>query len=156
MLLHRNTTSTQAHPLRRVGYAHRPGITLIEVLAALAVFLIALTGISQLVDFGSDMAVDASRVNTGTRLAQSKLAEVEAGLIAVQDGGSGTFDLEAGWQWEVIPGPSVAPNTYEVTVKCRNDIGRKIEVSLTQVIFDPQYMGNAATAVPPTTTGAGQ
>lgn len=130
---------------------HRPGMTLIEVLAALAVFLIALAAISQLVDFGSDLAVEASRTNIGTRLAQSKMAEVEAGIIAIDAGGSGTFDVEQGWEWEVTSQPTDAPNVHTVTVVCKSTVGREVKVKLEQMIFDPQYMGNAAEAQPPTT-----
>jgi Tfp pilus assembly protein PilV len=134
----------------------RRGITLIEVLAAMAIFMIALAAISQLIDSGNDMAVEASRVNTGTRLAQSKLAEVEAGVIPVRDGGSGTFDVETGWSWEVVSEPSDAPNVYMVNVIVRSTVGREVKVGLTQMIFDPQYQGNASEAQPPTDPGASQ
>jgi hypothetical protein len=130
------------------------------VIAALAVFLIAFAAISRLVDYGSDMAVDASRMNIGTRLAQSKMAEVEAGLIPVSSGGSGTFDVEQGWEWEVTSQlsdvPSSYPTTYVVTVTCKSTIGRAVTVTLTQMVFDPLIMGNAATAQPPTPPGASQ
>jgi general secretion pathway protein I len=131
----------------------RRGMTLIEVLAAMAVFLIALAGISQLVDYGSDLAIEASRTNTGTRLAQSKMAEVEAGIIPVESGGTGTFDVEQGWEWEATSQPTDAPYVYAVTVTCKSTVGRVVTVKLEQMIFDPQYMGNASEAQPPSTTG---
>ncbi len=135
----------------------REGMTLLEVLVAMAVFLIALAGIAQLIEFGTNNSVEAARVTTGTRLCQSKMAEVEAGVVSITEGGSGTFDEEPLWQWSVEVGESVALNTYTVTVKTWIDQGRKVEVSLTQIIFDPQFMGTAAPAVAPaatTTTGS--
>jgi len=143
--------------LQWVGQTHsRPGITLIEVLAALAIFLISLAAVSQLIDSGSDMAVEASRMNIGTRLCQSKLAEVEAGILSVRDGGTGTFEIETGWNWEVISEPSDAPNVYMVTAVCKSTVGRTVTVKLSQMIFDPQYQGNASEAQNPTATGASQ
>ena len=124
-------------------------MTLLEVLVAMAVFLIALAGIAQLIDFGTDSAVDAARTTTGTRLAQSKMAEVEAGVVPVSESSSGTFDDEPNWQWAVEVGAEVAPNTYPVTVRVWIETGRKVEVDLSQIIYDPQYLGNGAAAVDP-------
>ncbi len=130
----------------------RKGMTLIEVLVAMAVFLLALAGIAQLIDFGTNNSVEAARTTTGTRLCQSKMAEVEAGVVSMTEGSQGTFDEEPLWQWSVEIGAELAPYTYEVTVKTWIEQGRPVEVSLTQIIYDPQYMGNAAPAVAPTTT----
>jgi len=126
-------------------------MTLLEVLVAMAVFLIALAGIAQLIDFGTDSAVEAARTTTGTRLSQSKMAEVEAGVVSVSESSSGTFDDEPNWQWSVEVGAEVAPNTYPVTVRVWIETGRKVEVDLSQIIYDPQYLGNGAAAVDPNT-----
>jgi type II secretion system protein I len=132
-------------------------LTLLEVLLAMAIFLISLAAISTLIDTGTTSAVDAAGTTTAARLARSKLAEVEAGVIPVADGGSGTFEGDdANWNWEVTPTPVGSPNTYEVTVKVSRGQGRRLEVTVTQVIYDPALMNNAATATPPetaTTTG---
>jgi hypothetical protein len=92
----------------------------------------------------------------GTRLAQSKLAEVEAGAIPVTGGGSGTCDDEPTWNWTVDSSPATLPNLYLVTVTLSHDLGgRQITVTLTQNVFDPQKMGTAASIPKPTaTTGA--
>ena len=130
----------------------RSGMTLIEVLVAMAVFLLALAGIAQLIDFGTNSAVEAARTTTATRLCQSKMAEVEAGVVSMSEGGQGTFEEEPLWQWSVTLGAELAPYTYEVTVRVWIEQGRPVEVTLAQIIFDPQYMGNAAPAVAPETT----
>ncbi len=131
----------------------RAGISLLEVLLALAIFLMALTAIGQLVDIGSDKAFDAQAQATGTRLAQSKLAEVEAGVIAIGTSASGSFDVESDWQWQVDATQESVPNLYTVTVKVSRQFkNRQFEVSLSQMMFDPQQLGNAAQAQPPQTT----
>ena len=130
----------------------RHGMTLLEVIVAMAIFLIALASIAQLIEFGTNNSIEAARTTTATRLCQSKMAEVEAGIIPATEGGQGTFDEEPLWKWSVEVGAEVAANTYPITVKAWIDQGRRVEVSMTQIVYDPQFMGNAASAVAPTTT----
>lgn len=132
----------------------RHGISLLEVLVSLAIFLLSLGAIYTLVGMGSEAALDATIQNTGARLAQSKMAEVEAGLISPASGGSGTFDDEPGWSWSVESGGSPAPNVYPVTVRVWKEFrGERREVVLNQMVYDAEQMGNSSEAVKPTTTG---
>lgn len=131
----------------------RPGLSLLEVLVALAIFLIALAAIATLMDTANTQASDAAGTTTATRLAQSKLGEVEAGTIGVADGGSGSFEGdESGWSWEVTSAATGVINLYDVSVRVYRPEGRPLEVTLHQIIYDPALMNNAATAQPPTTT----
>lgn len=131
--------------------AARPGLTLIEVLLALAILLMSLAAIGQLVDMGSDRGLDARFHVRGTRLAQAKLAECEAGVIDVTSGGSGTFDDEPDWSWAVDSQPETATNLYRVTVTVsRDNRGKKFEIVLSQQVYDPAMTGSAAQAQKPT------
>ena len=130
----------------------RSGMSLIEVLVSLAIFLLSLAAIGSLVDSGSNRALSARYQNTGTRLAASKMAEVEAGVIAVSTGGSGDFsaDGDEGWTWTVDSIASDVSNVYSVTVTVSKQFqGRPFEVVVTQSIFDPALMGTGAEAQPP-------
>jgi type II secretion system protein I len=146
---------------RKGGGSSRPpfrrsGISLLEVMLALAIFLMALTAIGQLVDGGTDKALEAQAQATATRLAQSKLAEVEAGVIALGSSASGSFDVEPDWQWQVDMTQETAPNLYTVNVHVSRQLKNKqFEVTLSQMMFDPQQMGNASQAQPPQTTSSG-
>jgi len=137
----------------------RPGISLLEVLLALAIFLLALVAIGQLVDIGTDSALDSQAQATATRLAQSKLAEVEAGAVALDgSSSSGSFDVEPEWQWDVSSTQANIPNLYTVTVRVSREFrNRQFQVTMTQLVFDPKQMGNAQEAQKPqtTTTGTG-
>ena len=134
---------------------HRPGISLLEVLLAMAIFLLALVAIGQLVDMGTDSALDANAQSTATRLAQSKLAEAEAGAIALTGPASGTFDAEPEWSFEAVPTATDATNVYLVTVTVSRQFrNRTFSVSLSQMVLDPQAMGGASEAQKPTTTTA--
>ena len=130
----------------------RPGLSLLEVLLSLAIFLMSLVAIGGLIDFGSDQGQAASMQAAGTRLAQSKLAEVEAGAIDVVAGGQGTFDDEPDWNWSVESTPAQYPNLYSVTVRVWRDTGKHHEVSISQTVFDPAQMGKGSEAQPPQTS----
>lgn len=140
----RSRTSGSPSPLRG-------GLSLIEVLLAMAIMLLSLGAIGWLVDFGSDRGLEARFQSRGTRLAQAKMAELEAGVISLQGGGSGTFDTDPEWSWSVASQQQGPPNLYQVTVTVSRDFrGRPFDVSLSQLLFDPTLMGSAAQAEQPT------
>ena len=138
---------------RRCTPEARRGLSLIEVLLGLTILLLSLAAIGQLVDMGSDRAMDARLNVRGTRLAQAKMAEVEAGVVNLQGSTNGTFDDEPDWSYTVdvqSPGPA---NLYLVTVKVSRDVkGKPFEMTLSQHLMDPTRMGTAAQAEKPTTT----
>lgn len=132
--------------------ARRSGLTLLEVLLSLTIFLIALAALGSLIDLGEDNASRAALTTTGTRLAQSKLAEVEAGVVDCTSSGSGNCDDEPGWTWNVESAAGPATNLYAITVRVGKDYkGKRFEVTLAQMVCDPNQMGGAAAAQPPTT-----
>ena len=137
--------------IRRPRPTRRPGLSLLEILLSLAIFLLSLVAIGGLVDVGSQRGLDAAMQAVGTRLAQSKLAELESGALPVSTGGQGTYLEEPDWNWTVDSIPTEVPNVYSVTVRAwRETGGRVYEVVLTQMIFDPAQMGDAAEAQKPT------
>lgn len=129
----------------------RPGLTIIEVLLALAILLLALGAISRLVDIGTLHGEQARAAARGTRLAQSKMAEVEAGLIPVSGEASGNFEGDdAAWTYTVTPEAAGPPNLYAVTVKVSRPVGgQPFDLVLTQMVFDPAVTGSAAQAERP-------
>lgn len=139
---------TLRHP--RAG---RPGLSLIEVLLAMAILLLSLVAIGQLVDMGADRGLEARFHVRGARLLQAKMAEVEAGVIPVDGGGSGTFEDDPDWSWTVEATPQSIPDLYQVTVHVSRDYrGRPFEVTMSQLLFDPALTGSAAQAQKPATT----
>jgi prepilin-type N-terminal cleavage/methylation domain-containing protein len=142
-------------PARRPA---RRGLSLIEVLLALTILVLALSAIGKLVDIGTDRGNDARATTRGTRLAQAKMAEVEAGLVGVSSETDGQFTGDDGaWSFQVIPQAAGPPNLYTVTVRVSRDLqGRPFEVVLTQMLFDPTKMGTAAQAeITTANTGTG-
>jgi len=138
----------------------RNGMTLLEVLLALAILLLSMAALSQLVGTASDQALQVQMQSRGTRLAQSKMAEYVAGVVRLESGGSGNFeeDAEPDWNWEATTqSEGSAAGLYLVTITVSRDsrsLGR-VETSLTQYVLDPRMKGNIpakATTTPTTTT----
>jgi general secretion pathway protein I len=144
----RHTIGTTPSRLRRTE--PRQGLSLIEVLLALAIFLTALVAIARLVDMGADLELDARYQSRGTRLAQAKLAEVECGAIPLESG-SGTFDGDdADWSWTLTVQSYDIPNLYLVSVSVSREVkGQAVTVTLSQLIFDPSLWGTAGEATRP-------
>lgn len=125
-------------------------MSLIEVLLALTILLLSMVAIGQLVDIGTDHGVAARLQVRGSRLAQAKMAEVEAGVVPVE-AGSGTFDTDQDWSWTVEAEPAGPPNLFRVTVTVtKDDRGRPVEIKLAQLLLDPAKTGSAAQAEKPT------
>jgi len=139
--------------------ARRPGLTLLEVLVSLAIFLMSLVALSRLIGMGSDLARDANQQTECLRLAQSKLHEVMAGVVSVENGStSGSFDENPDYQWsvDVEQNADVDADLYNITVTVlreRGD-GSKMSVSVGHVVYDPAKRGTYVN--PNATTGAGQ
>ena len=131
--------------------APRRGLTLIEVMLALTILIISIAAVNQLVDLGTDQGNQARAATRGTRLAQGKMVEVEAGVVSLTSESTGDFEGDDGaWKFTVTPEPAGPPNLYTVTVRVSRDLkGLPYEIVLTQMIFDPTVMGSAAQAERP-------
>jgi hypothetical protein len=104
---------------------------------------------------GTENGLRARLHSRGGRLAEAKMAEVEAGVIPVASGGQdGQFDEDdAAWSWSVQAAPAGPPNLYTVTVTVSHAArGQPFDLTLTQVLLDPAYTGSAAQAERPATT----
>lgn len=139
---------------------HRRGLSLLEVLLALAILVLSLAAISRLMEAGTDRAAEARAHTRGARLAANKMAEVEAGIVGLTSETTGNFDGDdAGWEFTVTPEAAGPPNLYNVTVRAKYTLrGQPFEVALTQLVFDPTMTGSAAqaerpAAEDPSTTG---
>lgn len=138
--------------IRRTIYstAQRSGMTLLEVILALAIFLFSLVAISQLFTTATNQAEEIAFQSRATRLAQSKLGEYIAGVLSLSSNPGSTFDEEPEWEWSSdIQADGTAAELYLVTVHVsRNSNRGRIETSLSQYVFNPRAKGNISP--PPT------
>lgn len=131
----------------------RRGLTLIEVLLSLAILVMALAALGRLVDMGTDREQDGRLHATAARLGLSKLAEVEAGVEPLTNGGGSFTGSDAGWEYDVAAEVR-GTNLYLVTVTLRREMkGRPFSLKLSQMIVDPAAKGAAAEATRPDSSG---
>jgi prepilin-type N-terminal cleavage/methylation domain-containing protein len=144
----------------RGAAAARPGLTLLEVLVALAIFLLSLAAITRLVTFAGQRALDARRTEEAARLARSKFAEVFAGAVPLQGQGDTPFDEDPDYTWSVTADSGSLTGLWvvTVTVKRKGDDGPGF--SLQQLLVDPTVRGSTQDTVtiagtPSSSSGSG-
>jgi general secretion pathway protein I len=127
----------------------RRGITLYEVVLALAIFAGSMAAISQTIMTGTRAALQSRLQSQAILLSESKMGEIIAGLVPPRSAG-GSFaepGLE-GWTWNatVQPGPRAGIFSVEVTV-ARPSSGSGVDASfsLTRLVRDQLAFINSAT-----------
>jgi type II secretory pathway pseudopilin PulG len=123
----------------------RTALSLLEVLIALAIFLLALIGLGTLFSMGADRAMDVDQTSQAVEICQAKLAEVMVGSIPIDgSSGGGSVDDAPGWEWSMQSEPGTVTGLYNVTIHARRQRpnGRSIEATLSQMVMDPALKGN--------------
>ncbi len=127
---------------RQIRQVHsRRGLTLLEVLLSLGLFLGALAALSQLWYGGVRASVQARLATQAILRCESKLNEVVAGAVPLQSTSDTPFDDDASWTWslQVEVGPHA--DTMLATVKVSHPGQSGLSSSdhqLRRLIRDPQ------------------
>jgi general secretion pathway protein I len=98
------------------------GFTLMEVLIAMAILAIALVGVFYLQSQSISMSTDSRFMTTAALLAQSKIVEIESGVVSsgpAQDGDFGDDYPQYSWRMEITDTKLPQFKKIEVTVKNR-------------------------------------
>ena len=126
----------------------RRGMTLLEVVIALAMFFAAMSAISQILKMGSDSAIRAQIQAEGTLLGESKLNEVIAGIVPLQAATDQPFEDAPQWSWSlsVEDDTDVAIKRLMLTVAHRRADGTSDrQIKFARMLRDPdifQQTGN--------------
>ncbi|MCA9004126.1 MAG: hypothetical protein KDA70_02545 [Planctomycetaceae bacterium] len=133
----------------------RAGLTLLEVLISLSIFLGALTALSQLIGIGSRAAVQTQLKTQAIFRCQSILAEVLAGARPMESVAMAAFDDDNEyWKWSLNVEPGDYDNMLRLTVLVQY-IGDSETVStsyqLIRQVRDPAMLLDAANTVETTT-----
>jgi Tfp pilus assembly protein PilV len=134
---------------RHQASAHRPrraGLSLLEVVIAMAILLFSIVAITQLVSMGSQRALDVQQQAIGTMLCQRKLAEIAMGAESLNSSGYAPFPEDGmdDWQWKVDADQGAVNGLWsvQVTVKYQHEEGETVEIQLGQMILDPTLRGS--------------
>ena len=133
----------------------RAGLTLLEVLLSLGLFLGALAALSQLWYGGVRASVQARLMTQAILRCESKLNEVVAGAVPLQSTSDTPFGDDANWTWslQVAPGPHTDALLVTVRVSHPGQSGlSSSEHQLRRLIRDPQVWTAAQQATTEGTT----
>ena len=131
-------------PLRS-RLVRREGMTLLEVLFALAIFLLSLVAIGQLVSVTSTRAREIQYRGQAMQLCQSKMAEIYVGAEQLSSQSDVPFPEDNSWHWSADCNQGQVANLWTVQVRVTKDLpdGTHIEASLTQMMLDPSVRGTS-------------
>jgi general secretion pathway protein I len=132
---------------RQLSRQPRRGLSLLEVLVALAVFLLSYIAIHQLMNLATNHAIEVAYRNRATQLAQRKLAEMFAGVESFQSSGDSSFDepddSEYSWSSNVETYPN-EDNLSVVSVTVSRPFNNStLSVTLTQMMVNPTVLGSS-------------
>jgi type II secretory pathway pseudopilin PulG len=132
--------------------ARRPGMSLLEVLGATAIFLMSIVAIGELMSSSTEQALDVQFRSRATRLCQSKLNEFASGIEQLNGATEGDFEEAEGWTWKAeVTNDGAAANLYKVQVTVTHDSpSGPVEVTMAQYVFDPQQRGQITATTPST------
>lgn len=129
------------------GNGHRRGITLFEVVLALGIFLGAFAAIAQVIDLGRQASVTGQLQNEAVLRAQTKLAEVIAGVEPMSALQSQPFEDDPNWTWGLTMGDSPHADLLGLTITVEHmRANGSIDAAfvLTRFVRDPQLFIDAA------------
>lgn len=135
-------------PAFKRNQSSRGGLTLYEVLLAIAIFFPALAVLGQGIATGSRAGVQARLQSQAILRCESALAEVVSGASPMQSSTGMAFpDGAAGWSWdlEVLAGPHLHLLELQVTANYLSESGMNTaSYTLTRYVRDPQLYIDAA------------
>jgi general secretion pathway protein I len=129
-----------------VSDSARPGITLMEVILGLAIFVGSVAIVSKLVELGVRASQYARLQTRAVLLAESKMGEVVAGIVPLDGAGSDVFAEDPAWQWELSVSDGAVDGlrwvTLTVAPAASGELSTNREAlgfSLSRWLLDPSY-----------------
>lgn len=122
----------------------RPGLTLLEVVISLAIFLFSLAALAHLIGNASQRALEARQRQEAALLAQTKINEMSIGALPLSSQSETAGDETSGWLWSAECSEGEVPGLWHVEVRVwreRPD-GSSLQVALQQIVLDPALRGS--------------
>lgn len=135
------------HPRDPSRASSRRGLSLLEIVLALAIFFGALAVLSQMAWNGARAAVQARLKTQAIIRCEAKLAEVLAGYERMQSRGHVPFPDNSAWTWSLSVYETTYPDLLQVDVSVQHGGNSRMantEFSLRRWIRDPALFQKAA------------
>lgn len=119
----------------------RSGLSLLEVMLAIAILGGALVAIGELTRIGSRSAMAAREMTSAQLFCESKMAEVVAGIMPAEPVGPVPCESDPSWRYSIETLPSNHDGMLAIKVTFEQDLpprSRPISFSLTRWMMDPQ------------------
>lgn len=119
---------------------NRRGLSLIEVLLAIALLGSSMAIIYQLIGIGYRSAMETQLYTDAAVLVDSKMAEVAAGVLPLENSSQMQIEEAPDWLYTVDVGESEQAGLLVVTVTVeRADGANPVQVSVVRFMPDPDY-----------------
>ena len=136
--------------MRLIANQKRAGLSLLEVIVSTAIFFLSIIAIYGLLDMGQRDGENARQRGQALRIAQARLAEASAGVLALESA-SAEESACPGYQWEIACEPfGDQAGLVKVTARSfhKSEPKRSL-VSISQVVMDSTLAGSLMDGVPP-------
>lgn len=121
--------------IKRTQESRNRGLSLLEVILALAILGVSMAAISQLFFLGSRSATQATLRNEANILADTKMAELTAGIIEPQTSGQTAIPESPGWVYSVQVEDAEQPGLLVATMTVQTAGQGQVPVSLSITRF---------------------
>ena len=115
----------------------QPGLTLLEVILALAILSLSMVAIGELIRIGTHSARDAQDLTHAQILCESKLSELVAGVVPYEPTTRAQFPMDPDWYYTVQLEPTEEENVMVLVVTVETHIQRKNPISFSLVRWVP-------------------
>lgn len=136
----------------------RQGMTLLEVVLALAIFFGAMAALAQLTWNGTRAALQARFKAQAVIRCETKLAELVSGVEPLQSQSNIPFPDDSAWTWSAMISPGSFPELVLIDVRVQRSASNSLgntEFSISRWMRDPAVLTEAATLAAEAAEGTG-
>lgn len=127
--------------------SQRKGLTLFELLLALAIFLTSLAALAQLLDSGASAAAQSQLQTEAILRCESKMGELVAGITPLESVVDQAFEDDPKWSWQLAvtdgPWPNLQLAELQVSHTGQSSLGNS-SYTLRRYVRDPSLFADTA------------